>query len=42
VIAGLVVAWILYSFKAYRTAIAFSLLPLLDVAAFAVLFVVEG
>ena len=42
VIVGLVVAWILYAFKAYRTAIAFSLLPLLDVAAFAVLFVVEG
>ena len=40
VIAGLLAAWILYSFKAYRTAVAVSLLPLLDVVAFAVFAVV--
>lgn len=42
VILGLVVAWILYAARAYRTSVAFSLLPLLDVVALVVLFVVGG
>jgi hypothetical protein len=42
VLVGLLVAWILYASRAYRTAIAFSLLPLLGVAALAVLFAVWG
>ncbi|MFP5287984.1 MAG: hypothetical protein ACLGI9_19765 [Thermoanaerobaculia bacterium] len=42
VLLGLLVAWILYARRAYRTAIAFSLLPLLNVAALAVLFTVWG
>ena len=40
VLLGLLGAWILYARRAYRAAIAFSLLPLLAVAAFAVLFFV--
>ncbi len=40
VILGLLMAWIFYTARAYRTAIAFSLLPLLDVAVLVALFFV--
>ncbi|HEY7215472.1 MAG TPA: hypothetical protein VIC28_12630 [Thermoanaerobaculia bacterium] len=42
VILGLLAAWILYAARAYRTAIAASLLPLLDGAALAALFMIWG
>lgn len=40
VILGLLLAWIFYAAKAHRAAIACTLLPLLDVAAFAVFLLV--
>ena len=41
VILGLLLAWILYASRSYRTAILCSLLPLLDVAAVVVLLILE-
>lgn len=41
VILGLLLAWILYAARAHRAAIACTLLPLLDVVAFAV-FLMTG
>jgi hypothetical protein len=41
VLVGLLVAWILYKARSYRAAVAFSLLPLLDVAAFVVFALLE-
>jgi hypothetical protein len=41
VIVGLLLAWIFYSLKAHRAAIACSLLPLLDFVAIAVFWLAE-
>ena len=41
VILGLLLAWILYASRSYRTAILCCLLPLLDVAAVVVLLLLE-
>jgi hypothetical protein len=38
VLVGLIAAWIFYAVRLYRTAVVFSLLPLLDVAFLAVMF----